>query len=423
MTAFGERREPAGQLVEADATRPGRAPDGGHVLVLVENVPFGIDTRLTKQVDALLEHGYRVTVVSRKDASNRAYRQVAGLRVLEFPAPPERPGLLGYAIEYGLAFLWAAALSGRALLRGHVDVVQVCQPPDVYLPLIRLFRALGYGVVVDQRDLMSELYAARYRHPRPVVVKLLKALERWSQTAADQVLCVNEFLRERAEAAGVAPDRIAVVRNGPVLGRVDRASPDPALKQGRRHLCCWAGKMGRQDRLDLLVDAVRHLVHDLGRTDVQVVILGDGECLEETRRRCHELGLDSWVTFTDWVPEETLFRYLATADLGLDAALQAEVSPVKATEYLAFGVPLVAFDLRETRAAAQDAAAYAPPGDVEGLAAAIDTMLGDPARRAAMGRAGRRRVEESLAWDRQASGYLRVIDHLCGRRLARRRPA
>ena len=129
-----------------------------------------------------------------------------------------------------------------------------------------------------------------------------------------------------------------------------------------------------------------------------------------------ELGLDDWVAFTDWVAEDMLFRNLATADLGLDASLQEEVSPVKAIEYMAFGVPFVAFDLRETRAAAQDAAAYAPPGDVEGLARAINAMLDDATRRTEMGRAGRRRVEESLAWDRQASGYVQVIDGLRSRR-------
>jgi glycosyltransferase involved in cell wall biosynthesis len=396
--------------------RPGAA---GHVLALVENVPFGIDTRLTKQVEALLGHGYRVTLVTRADPSNDAWRTVDGVHLLEFPAPPERPGVLGYALEYGIAFLWAAMLSARAL-RDRVDVVQVCQPPDVYVPPLWVFRGLGCGVVIDQRDLMSELYRARYNHPRPLVVRALKALERLSQASAHQVLCVNQFLRERSRAAGLADDRIAVVRNGPVLGRVDRAAPDPALKYGRRYLCCWAGKMGMQDRLDLLLGALHHLIHDLGRTDAQVVILGDGECLEETSRLAAELGLDPWVTFTGWVSEDTVFRHLATSTLGLDASLQPEVSPVKAAEYMAFGVPFVAFDLPETRVAALAAATYAAPGDVEGLARAIDGLLDDPDRRSAMGRAGRQRVEQLLAWDRQASIYLEAIESLLTRRRRRR---
>jgi glycosyltransferase involved in cell wall biosynthesis len=397
--------------------RPGGT---GHVLALVENVPFGIDTRLTKQVEALLEHGYRVTVVTRADPSNDAWRAVDAVHLLEFPAPPERPGMLGYAVEYGLALFWAAMLSAWAL-RDRVDVVQVCQPPDVYVPLLWVFRGLGCAVVVDQRDLMSELYRARYSHPRPLVIRALKALERLSQASAHQVLCVNQFLRERSQAAGLADDRIAVVRNGPVLGRVDRAAPDPTLRHGRRYLCCWAGKMGAQDRLDLLLGALHHLIHDLGRTDAQVVILGDGECLEETRRLATELGLDPWVTFTGWVSEDMVFRHLATSTLGLDASLQPEVSPVKAAEYMAFGIPFVAFDLPETRAAALSAAVYATPGDVEALARAIDGLLDDPDRRSAMGRAGRQRVEELLAWDRQAAVYLEAIDGLLTRRRRRQR--
>lgn len=409
------RGDPAGipaHAVDGGPRRAGGHGHAGHLLAIVENVPFGIDPRLTKQVEAALERGFRVTVVSRRDPSNDAWRPVSGLRVIEFPAPPEPGSILGYAAEYGLAFVWAAALSARVLLRDRVDVIQLCQPPDVYVPLTWAFRALGYKVVVDQRDLMSELYTARYDRPRPLVVAGLKRLERLSQAAADRVLCVNQFLQERAVAAGLPPSRVTVVRNGPMLGRVARAVPDPDVKQGRSYLCCWIGKMGRQDRLDLLVGAIRHLVHVLGRTDCQFAILGDGECFAETRRMVEEAGLDQWVTFTDWVPEEAVFRYLATADVGLDASLQVEVSPVKAIEYMAFEVPIVAFDLRETYAAAQDAAAYAPPGDVEGLARAIDALLDDPDRRARMGRIGSRRVRESLAWDRQAASYLRVIEDL-----------
>jgi glycosyltransferase involved in cell wall biosynthesis len=41
-------------------------------------------------------------------------------------------------------------------------------------------------------------------------------------------------------------------------------------------------------------------------------------------------------------------------------------------------------------------------------------LLDDPDRRAAMGRAGRRRVEKTLAWPLQAPAYVRVFDELTG---------
>jgi hypothetical protein len=53
---------------------------------------------------------------------------------------------------------------------------------------------------------------------------------------------------------------------------------------------------------------------------------------------------------------------------------------------------------------------------VEGLVWAVDGLLDDAERRAAMDRACHRRVEESLAWDRQATVYLGVFGAFGGRR-------
>jgi glycosyltransferase involved in cell wall biosynthesis len=46
------------------------------------------------------------------------------------------------------------------------------------------------------------------------------------------------------------------------------------------------------------------------------------------------------------------------------------------------------------------------------MAQEIVTLLGDPDRRAEMGRIGRERVRDELAWEHQAEEYLRVIDRL-----------
>jgi hypothetical protein len=72
----------------------------------------------------------------------------------------------------------------------------------------------------------------------------------------------------------------------------------------------------------------------------------------------------------------------------------------------------VAFNLKETRFSAADAAVYVTPNEVKQFAAAVATLLDSPDRRADMGRAGRRRVEEALAWTHQAPTYLAVFDQL-----------
>ena len=71
------------------------------ILVIIENVAYARDHRARKQVESLLRSGYRVGVISRRDPDNHRYRS-PGLRIYEYKAPPERPGLIGFALEYWL---------------------------------------------------------------------------------------------------------------------------------------------------------------------------------------------------------------------------------------------------------------------------------------------------------------------------------
>jgi glycosyltransferase involved in cell wall biosynthesis len=239
--------------------------------------------------------------------------------------------------------------------------------------------------------------------------------ERRSYRAADQVITVNASLREVAQArGGLPPDAVTVVGNGPVLASAYRRAPRPELKHGKPLLCCWLGLMGPQDQLDLALRAVWHLVRNIGRTDCHFAFVGDGELRVFAERLAIELGISDWVSFPGWASQDEAFTYLSTADLGLEPNMEEIVSPVKGMEYMAFGLPFVSFDLAETRALAGGAAAYAKPGDVPGFARLIDELLGDPQRRASLGQAGRRLIEERLAWDRQEAAYLGVYQRLLG---------
>jgi asparagine synthase (glutamine-hydrolysing) len=93
----------------------------------------------------------------------------------------------------------------------------------------------------------------------------------------------------------------------------------------------------------------------------------------------------------------------------------------KTMEYMAFGLPVLAFDLRETRASAAEAGAYATPNDVEEMARMFVDLIDDEPRRRGMGSAGRRRIEQKLAWSLQEPHYLSVYDRLLGREPATER--
>jgi len=86
-------------------------------------------------------------------------------------------------------------------------------------------------------------------------------------------------------------------------------------------------------------------------------------------------------------------------------------------EYMAFGKPIIAFDLKETRYSAQKAAIYVAANSVHEFAMAIDVLLGDEKRRQEMGQFGLDRVQKVLAWDYSKpnllAAYSKVLSEEC----------
>ncbi|MGH3991148.1 MAG: glycosyltransferase, partial [Pseudonocardiaceae bacterium] len=210
-----------------------------------------------------------------------------------------------------------------------------------------------------------------------------------------------------------------VVRTGPDPNRMRRGEHDETLRRGYEHLLVYLGVMGPQDGVDLALRAMEHIVHVRGRTDVALTLIGDGDAGAELRRLATELGLDRYVEFTGRAPDELVARLLSTADLGLSPDPKNPLNDVstmnKTMEYMAFELPVVAFDLVETRVSAEDAAVYAEPNRVDDYADRILGLLDDGVGRKQLGAAGRRRVEDVLAWRHQIPPYVGVYDRLTGR--------
>jgi glycosyltransferase involved in cell wall biosynthesis len=148
-------------------------------------------------------------------------------------------------------------------------------------------------------------------------------------------------------------------------------------------------------------------------------MLGFGDTLESLKVLPTELGLDGHITFTGRVATAEIQRYLTSSDVGLSpdprSAFNEASTMNKTLEYMACALPVVAYDLRETRVSAGAAAAYAADDSVEAFAKAIVALLDDPEARAEMGRTGRRAIEERLGWPVQIPVYTGVYDRLLGR--------
>ena len=198
---------------------------------------------------------------------------------------------------------------------------------------------------------------------------------------------------------GKRPEHVTVVRTGPDPSRLAAVPPTPELRRGRDHLVAYLGVMGPQDGLDLALGAADVIVNQMGRRDISFTFMGSGDCYDDLVAQRDRLGLDEYVHFTGRVPDDTVAQVLSTAHVGLSPDPKNPLNDVstmnKTMEYMSFGLPVVAFDLRETRVSAGRAAVYATPNDIGSYARAIVDLIDDPrppcrdgAARQGTGRAG-----------------------------------
>jgi glycosyltransferase involved in cell wall biosynthesis len=385
------------------------------------NNPFPQDRRVSQEAFSLAAAGYRVAVVCPRADGQSSREVVRGVSVYRYRKPFDAKGAFGYAVEYLQATVAAFVLSLQVALREGFDVIHAHNPPDTYWFPAAIYKLFGKRFVYDHHDLSPEMYAARFpQSTRRSIVNMLIVLEKLSYRLADRVIATNESYRVNAiERGGVDPARVTIVRNGPNLERIHPVDGDATLRSQASTILGYAGVMGYQDGLDHLLRAMRHLVYDLGRTDVLAVLIGNGDAYAEMRQMATRLEIDNYVSFTGHVPEDEMVRLLSASDICLDPdpsnAYTDRSTMIKMMEYMAIGKPIVAFDLPEHRVTAGDAAVYVRSNDDLEFARAIGDLIDDPARRARMGEAGRRRVRE-LSWDCAVPYLLDVYGELFGDR-------
>ncbi len=387
------------------------------VLIIVENLPVPFDRRVWQEACTLREAGYEVAVIcpADKDFESR-YELRQGIHIYRHRLPFEARGKVGYLVEYSGALFWQFVLAWKIFLTRGFDVIHACNPPDSIFLVGLCFKIFGRRFVFDHHDIGPELYVAKFGK-KGGFYKMLLALERWTFRTADISIATNESYRQIAITRGrMQPDRVFIVRSGPDLERMRIVPPRPELRNGRRYLVGYVGTMGRQEGMDYLLRAIRHIVFDTHRDDIQFGLVGGGPEVERLKDYAAQLGVSDYVTFTGRIPDGEMLEMINTADVGVNPDAFNEMNDKstmnKIMEYMALGKPIVQFDLTEGRLTAGEASLYAKRNDEVDLAGKIVQLVDDPDARRRMGRFGRDRVEKELQWKYEAPKLLAAYTRL-----------
>jgi glycosyltransferase involved in cell wall biosynthesis len=392
-----------------------------HVCIIVQNLPVPFDRRVWLECLALRSEGYEVSVVCPKGPDDPDRQRIEGVEIYKYRPYPGGAGTLGYLLEYVYSFSATAWLVAKVWRHRRFDVLQACNPPDIFWPLGLLFGVVGRSkFVFDHHDLCPELFESRFPDGPRAAYWALRAMERCTFATARHVVSTNESYRAKAlERGHKRPEDVTVVRTGPDADRLRARDQELSLRRGRRYLAAYIGVMGPQDGVDIILRAADTIIRRFGRSDIAFTLIGKGDCYEELLELRDTLGLGDAVEFTGRAPDELVARILSSADIGLSPDPKNPLNDVstmnKTMEYMAFGLPLVAFDLHETRVSAKEAALYAKPNEIEDYARKIVELLDDEHRRKEMSIVARTRVEDELAWSHQREAYVGVYDRLLGR--------
>ncbi len=242
------------------------------------------------------------------------------------------------------------------------------------------------------------------------------AFSRWKYRQVDRFICASHLVARLLVQDGIDPARVVTVHEGIDLAKVDAASP------ANLHQDLWlphqAPIVGNVAAL-VPHKGQRHLVDAAARVvqkvpDARFVICGEGELRGALAHQIRQRHLERHVLLAgfrqDVLSVHKAFDLFVMSSVteGLGTSILDAMACGKAVVATAAGgIPEVVVD--------DVTGLLVPPRDDVAMAEAIVRLLREPNRRARLGAAGRRRVEEAFSADRMVRETLAVYEDLLRR--------
>jgi glycosyltransferase involved in cell wall biosynthesis len=238
-------------------------------------------------------------------------------------------------------------------------------------------------------------------------------IEQHTLRQADHLVAGSEEIREVLRSKG-AGSNISVVPLATSPERFFRQE-NPALKEELAPGLPLIGYIGRI----VTQKGLHHLLYALPQvnTPCRLLLLGDGPQRQELIALSQQLGITERVRFITQVPYDQVPMYISQLDAlvlpSLTTPTWKEQFGRVLIEAMACQVPVIGSDSGEIPVVIGNAGLVYPEGDSAMLAAAIDALLSDPAKRSALAQAGYERVHAHYTWARITEQTIQVYEQAC----------
>lgn len=375
------------------------------VLIVIGSLDVGgAEMHLLQVLPALAASGFDIAVHTLTGRGALADRfEAAGIRVVAPPGSAAGPRAGGFLGRAGRAA--RAGLSLAGFLRRWRPAVVHFFLPEAYLagaPVALL--TSGAKRVMSRRSLND--YQAKW----PLLARIERALHGCMHALSGNAQAVLDNL----VAEGAPRERLHLIRNGIDLTRFAAPAPRAAVRTAigtasdALVFVCVANLIGYKGHADLL--AALATARDLPAWEIWCVGRDNG-IGPQLRAQAEAAGIAARVRWLG--PRADVPDLLAAADIGVLASHE-EGFPNAVVEAMAAGLPVVATRVGGIPEAIDDGTTglLAAPRDPHSLSSVLAAVSADPAKRRAMGAAGRARVEAEFAVEVCAATYAQLYRSL-----------
>ena len=274
------------------------------------------------------------------------------------------------------------AHDNQVLGSGMLDVEQ----------LLPLLTTIHHPISFDRRIDLAEAPGWRRRLTLRRWYGFVRMQARVARRARRIITPSETSRRDIATDFGVDPARMTSI----LLG-VDDAFVPPTSPRVPGRILAMASADAPMKGVATLLEAFAKLRTE---RDVELVLVSKPQPGGRTEQLVETLSIGDSVRFVHGISDGELVELMGSAELACVPSLYEGFS-LPTAELMACATPLVvsrAGAIPEVVGPDGLCADLVPPGDVGELERAIAALLDDPERRAAMGRAGRARVEELFSW-------------------------
>jgi glycosyltransferase involved in cell wall biosynthesis len=372
---------------------------------------YGAHVRPLEEIRALQRLGHHVTVCTYHNGTD-----VPGIPTRRSLDIPWRKRVVVGTTRHKLyldAALFAVVL--REMRRLRPDVIHAHLHEGALIGHIA--RAVHHAPLLFdyQGSLTAEMTDHGFLGPVSGLRRPLTALEHSINRAADLVVTSTHHAAERLHASGeISAKRIACVPDAvdTLRFRPDALTPHERTAMRAQlgirptdRVVVYLGLLAPYQGTDILLQAAARVLRAM--PDAFFLIMGfPGN--ERYRVLTERLGIAHRVSLPGQIPYLEAHRFLALGDVAVAPKLSETEGNQKIFNYLAAGLPVVAFDTPVSREILGERADYAIRGDAISLAGRLVELLADPARARRTGLAGREIALRDFSWERRGLELLRA---------------